>query len=194
MSPVLSPVGRVLIVGDRRFLATLFLGVPGALLLHAVAYLIVYPGTVISNGQTGHGYLSELVPIFGLWGLLVLLWVSLASVRAAGLEVQPRRGPLTAVMTTVFLVQEFAERLAQNTSPTEMLTEPAVWLALAIAFPMAMMLLVVCRIGHFLIQRIIGCRCSDSVQRSVLWKPFGWIFVLRPVFLSVGRRGPPAFA
>jgi hypothetical protein len=191
------PVGRVTMIGrlgavtGLRRLATLLLALPGALMAHSIAYLWTHPDSITLNVGRSHGYLPVTGPLVGLAGVVVLVWLAVAGVRAAGSDTRPGILRLAAVQALVFSVQEAIEFLAGGVSLAELLGEPAVFLGLALQVPVAALLVWLVKAGSVLVEFLYVLHRPGTESSAEPRLPALATIVVVPVVLSVGRRGPP---
>lgn len=180
-------------MNSHRRLATLLLALPGALLAHSFAYLWAYPASFTLAVGRSHGYLPVAGPLVGLAGVLVLAWLAVLGVRAADADTMPSVLGLAAAQVTVFCLQECLEVLAAGAGPADLLGEPAVLLGLALQLPIAGLLVGLVRAGQVLAGLLLTA-CQPQVAMSPVPQfPAQAMVTVRPVMLSVGRRGPPVF-
>ncbi len=176
--------------GHRR-LATLLLALPGALLAHSLAYLWTHPGSISLDVGRSHGYLPVAGPLVGLAGVLVLAWLAVLGVRAAGSAQRPGVLGLAAAQVVVFCIQEGVEVLAAGGGPAHLWGEPAVLLGLVLQLPVAGLLVGLVRAGEALAGVLLAI-CRPLVGTSPEPRsPAQAAVMVRPVMLSIGRRGPP---
>lgn len=106
----------------------------GVVLLHQVAYLLAHPDPVArAAAAEGHAYLAPLAEVVVPVGLAVVVWLlALRTARLWG-GVAVAVAPLTGLVAAGYLTLEVGERVVRGAGATAALTEPAVWLGLALA-------------------------------------------------------------
>ena len=175
----------------RRRLATVLLAVPGALLAHSFAYLWAHPGAITLNVGRAHGYLPVAGPLVGLAGVLVLIWLAVLGVRAAGAATRPGVLRLAALQALMFLAQEAIEVLAGGASLAELPGEPAILMGLVLQIPVAALLVGLVKAGSVLVGLVLVQRRRETEFTPEPTMPTLATVSIRPVVLSIGRRGPP---
>ncbi|MBC8194820.1 MAG: hypothetical protein ISR43_08280 [Acidimicrobiia bacterium] len=186
-----TTVGILMAVIARRRLATVLLAVPGALLVHSLAYLWAHPGAITLDVGKSHDYLPVAGPLVGLAGVLVLVWLAVIGVRAAGSDTNPGVLRLATLQVLVFCFQEAIEALVGSASLVELLGEPAILLGLVLQIPVAALLIGLVKAGSVLIGLVLLPGWSETESTPKPRMPALAVVAVRPVVLSVGRRGPP---
>ena len=108
-------------------------GAAGVVLLHQVAYLLAHPDSVGRGAATqGHAYLAFVGEVLIPLGMALAVW--LAACRAGRLLGGARMslGVLILLQAALFLGQEVLERVAAGEGARSALSEPAVWVGLAL--------------------------------------------------------------
>ena len=177
----------------RRRLAAILLAFPGVLAAHLLAYQWVNLGPLTTQNGVGHGYLPTAVPVGASLGVVTLLWLAVAGVRAAGTDARPPAVLLIAVQLGIFVIQELGEHLFSGYGPAALLAEPAFWLGLALQGPVALLLLGLVRLGRQIATRLLSPSPVVPPGQGQVWLPIFTKFVRPLVVLPVGLRGPPLF-
>lgn len=171
-------------------LVTALLAPAGVVAAHALAYSAAHGWEHERQAMlTGHGPLAMLAAVS-----LPLLFVALVVVVVTGpAGRRPGLRQQAATHLAVFVVVEYAERVAEVASLTSLVHDPAVWIGAAGQVTTAMLVLLLVRATDRLVAVCSVAGASPTAFRAgTVWQPSMTLRAHPASFLtSSPRRGPP---
>lgn len=165
-----------------------------SLVVHQFAYLFAYPTVALRTAALGdHGHLSAQWAIVTPLAVTAAVAIILRQVRNLGVSSPFRARWLALLAGSAFLGQETIEGIGAGLTFAEIVTQPAIWLGVALAPMVSMVILrLLRRVGDFVAEKARARVNSPCDIDAAIVSPQR-VRVSSAVFESVAApRGPPA--